>query len=376
MNALVQNRSDFLDRIRVLLTALVILHHTAIMYGADGGWYLRYKASGVASALPLTLFCAINQSFFMGMFFLLAGYFSTRSLAHKGAWQFILDRLLRLGLPTLFFGFILGPLTIALAEAGPDQSWRALWWYLVTHLSFNIGPLWFAYALLIFSVIFVALRSLFPNFSWRVSGAVLQHRWIALFAVVWGLAAFILRLCVPTGQEIFKLQLGYFASYLLLFFFGCAAAQERVLEKIEKAVALPWGCISLLTIPSLFIYAILAGALRGVPFHTNGGWSMPAFAYAMWEPFVACGIMLLLLWHFRVASHVSSAWRAVAPLCYAAFIIHAPVVVALGVALKPLQQELGASSLLMFGITGLASVLLSFALAAVALKLPILKRIL
>ncbi|MCY1373061.1 hypothetical protein D9M69_603110 [compost metagenome] len=62
------------------LTVLVISHHTAITYGGSGSWFYREVTdSGRPSSFLLTLFCAVNQSFFMGMFFLLAGYFTPAS---------------------------------------------------------------------------------------------------------------------------------------------------------------------------------------------------------------------------------------------------------------------------------------------------------
>lgn len=371
-NLMQTSRTDFLDRIRVLLTALVILHHTAIMYGAEGGWFLQYKASDQASGLLMTLFCAVNQAFFMGMFFLLAGYFSTRSFESKGARQFLTDRLLRLGVPVLVFGFVLGPFTNALAETPAGESVWSFWWQLMARGSFNIGPLWFAYALLFFSVAYMVLRLLLPQLRWHLSPAVMKHASAAFFLLVWGIAAFVLRLWVPTGQERGLLQIGYFASYILLFFFGCAAGHGRLLENIDRKLALPWGWISLLTIPSLFVYAILSGALKGATFHVNGGWTMPAFAYAMWEPFVAGGIMLMLLWRFRVSVKPWAFWKKLTPLCYAAFIVHAPVVVGLGVLLQAWKDY----SLGLFFLVGSASVILSFAVAALLVKLPGAKKIL
>jgi hypothetical protein len=66
-------RTYFIDRLRVVLTVLVILHHTAITYGGSGGWFYREVHDGsTPTSLLLTVFCAVNQSFFMGMLFLLA----------------------------------------------------------------------------------------------------------------------------------------------------------------------------------------------------------------------------------------------------------------------------------------------------------------
>lgn len=111
------HRNAGLDALRACLTLLVVFHHCAITYGALGGWYYHEVAAGpsVESAL-LTLFCAINQAFFMGLFFFLAGYYTPHSLDRKGAPRFLADRFLRLGLPLLVYGFLIGPATIALAR--------------------------------------------------------------------------------------------------------------------------------------------------------------------------------------------------------------------------------------------------------------------
>lgn len=51
------------DALRGCLTLLVVLHHTAITYGAIGGWYVheRMPDRSLASAL-LVFFCTVNQA--------------------------------------------------------------------------------------------------------------------------------------------------------------------------------------------------------------------------------------------------------------------------------------------------------------------------
>ena len=54
-------RDLYIDRLRSVMTVMVILHHTAITYGAPGGWYWNeLKPSGAPSSLLLTLFVATN----------------------------------------------------------------------------------------------------------------------------------------------------------------------------------------------------------------------------------------------------------------------------------------------------------------------------
>ena len=48
------------------------------------------------STILITLFLAINQSFFMGFFFMISSYFNPGSVDRKGSTAFLVDRLKRL----------------------------------------------------------------------------------------------------------------------------------------------------------------------------------------------------------------------------------------------------------------------------------------
>jgi hypothetical protein len=194
-------RTDFIDRLRVVLTVLVILHHTAITYGGSGGWFYReVRDPSTPSSMLLTVFCAVNQSFFMGTFFLLAGYFTPASLARKGVSAFVGDRLVRLGLPLLVFGFVLGPLTVALAGVPAGRGVADAWVELLTGGTFVIGPLWFAWALPIFSLAFVGWRLVRPEPAPDPARAMPSSAvWLAA-AIAVGAAALALRQFVPSGR--------------------------------------------------------------------------------------------------------------------------------------------------------------------------------
>jgi len=99
----------YIDNIRLVLTILVILHHLCVTYGAPGGWYYNEPASNTGVLVPLTVFVSLNQSFFMGFFFLLAAFFTYSSYHRKGAGPFMTDRLVRLGVPLIFYSFVLSP---------------------------------------------------------------------------------------------------------------------------------------------------------------------------------------------------------------------------------------------------------------------------
>ena len=64
----------YLDKLRVFLTCLVIFHHTAVAFGASGGWY--YKSSDLWSGWSqglMSLVMGIYQPYFMALFFFRRG---------------------------------------------------------------------------------------------------------------------------------------------------------------------------------------------------------------------------------------------------------------------------------------------------------------
>jgi len=84
-----RNRLFYLDNLRIYLIILVILHHAALAYGYIEAWPVRDPAIDATSPIFLDIFNLINQTYFMSAFFLLAGYFTPRSLERKGFKRFI-----------------------------------------------------------------------------------------------------------------------------------------------------------------------------------------------------------------------------------------------------------------------------------------------
>ena len=361
-------RNTGIDLVRVLMTMLVILHHTAIVYGGSGGWFWRQEPN--ASNPLLVMFNAVNQSYFMGLFFLLAGYYTPASFDRKGAGRYLADRWIRLGIPLLAFFFVLFPLTVALADAtgGADLLWR--WGQGIVGGTHGPGPLWFALALLIFAHAYALLRwaGAFPA-GGRTAAALPRPQTFLLAMIGIGLVAFAVRLVIPVGHEVLWLQLGYFPGYILLFLAGIAAAPHRLLERIALRTALPWLAVAVLAIATLPVVIVLHGAAGGF----EGGWNGNALYYALWEPFVATGVILTLFaWATTPARRSGAVGRWFAANAFGAFIVHPPVVVALSrwVATMP------AAPLVKFVGVSAAACLGAFAVAAVLRAIPGVRRVL
>ena len=360
-------RSDYLDRLRVVLTALVILHHTAITYGASGGWFYRELAPGPSlSSQLLTLFCAVNQAYFMGFFFLLAGRFTPTSLKDKGPGDFLKNRLLRMGIPLLVFGLVLGPLTVAIATAAQSGSPG-------TAARWVIGPLWFAWALLLLSLGYVVWHALRDQADTPPPAMRLSLGSWALSAIFVGLTAWLIRQWVPVGESVLGLQLGYFASYVFLFALGCTAADRGGFEQLNWGLVRPWLVVSLLAIPLLPLLLVLAERWSPGTQNVNGGWNASSLIYAAWEPWLAWGVIAaLLVWFRERFNRPHPHWSRWSREAYGAFVLHAPITVAVAVAVAGWS----APALLKFVLVGSASIVLSFGAARALRYWPPAQRLL
>jgi peptidoglycan/LPS O-acetylase OafA/YrhL len=372
-----RSRELYIDRLRSVMTAFVILHHTAITYGAPGGWYYNeLKPSGTVSSLLLTLFVATNQAYFMGFFFLLAGYFTPPSLERKGYARFLGDRFLRLGLPLLAFMFILGPATSALIAAYEGKGFWPTIEYLWNHAIFGNGPLWFAQALLMFTIGYCAWRAVAGaplNQVKRTATPLPSGRWWLVSAIAVGAAAFAIRQVVPTGVNIIGLQLGYFASYTFLFVLGIAAWRHDWLRQLEWRQARAWIIGLIFTWPLLPLGIFVARVLNG-PGKSNfsGGLSWTAILYAMWEPLVAWSLIAAWLLLFRSRMNYPSAvWSWLNRRAYAVYIIHPPILVGISLLLHPWI----APALVKFCVTGALSCIACWLLADPLVRLPGLRRV-
>ena len=149
------DRLYFVDNLRTWLITVVVLHHLAIVYGTGYiFYYVEPSYNDPLAFIVLAIFTAVNQAYFMGLLFLISGYFTPGSLYRKGARRFVKDRLIRLGIPLAVFFFVLGPLAALGLYAMPTSLTHftaPLSWQDYPKL-IGIGPMWFVAMLLIFDI--------------------------------------------------------------------------------------------------------------------------------------------------------------------------------------------------------------------------------
>jgi hypothetical protein len=342
-------RLAWVDNLRWLVIVMVVVIHVCATYSGIGSWYYHEPAPlDVASLLVFFAYESFSQAFFMGFLFLLAGAFVPGAYDRKGAGRFIMDRLFRLGGPTLVFMFILHPLTECIKGQflkPPVRVADILAFYkgYVSNLEFfrESGPLWFALALLVFCLVYAGLRRLAEALGVRKAA---QHRAAkkvthGLVAALIGLmaaASFLVRLVQPFGTSFYNMQLCFFPQYVLLFLIGLWSARSNFLASVPCRFGMAWFRLALAVgIPAWAALLGLGGALSGNEASLLGGLHWQAAGYALWEAFFCVGICLGLIVLYRERANVRSRLTGfLADNNFGVYVFHTPIVVAASLALR------------------------------------------
>jgi len=378
-----QVRFAFIDNVRILLVVLVILHHLAITYGAEGPWNYREGQADMVTSTMLTLFVAINEAFFMGFYFLIAAYFAPRSLERKGAGQFVRDRFLRLGVPLAFQLLIVGPLVsygVGITVWGYDgPMWAYIRDYWQRYEVLDVGPLWFVEALLIFSVVYALWWRLVGRPApWvKSDGPVPANLAIAIFALAVGLITFVVRIWLPVGWSFapLGLQFPHFPQYIALFIVGVIAYRRGWLSVISEDASRDklWGWVVVFLILLAPVLFVAGGALEGSTADFRGGLHWQALAYALWEQFLCVGMVIsLLIWFRRRYDRQGKLAREMSASAYAVYIFHASILVLVAVGLRSIELY----PLLKFALAALLCLPLCFVVGGLVRRFPLAHRIL
>ena len=141
-------RNAGLDRARTFLTLVVLIHHAVIPYTYFGH-------TDPKSFIGFDMIVLATDSFFMAMFFLLSGLFVWPGLSRKGPPHYLLDRLIRLGVPFAICAFTVIPVAyyaISLRQH-PEVGFAEFWWTTITVGPWPSGPIWFLWVLFGFDIL-------------------------------------------------------------------------------------------------------------------------------------------------------------------------------------------------------------------------------
>jgi peptidoglycan/LPS O-acetylase OafA/YrhL len=343
------NRIFYLDTLRIVLTILVIVHHIGQAYGPTGGYWPVQEATRAAILGP---FFTVNRSFFMSLFFMISGYFMVSGYERNGFAGFLRNRLVRLGVPVLFFAALMIPARIFLLGEHITR-WDDY---------FNAGHLWYLEHVLLFSAVYAVGRKVrdwlrkdgpLPAGDTRRPAPGLAVTVAALLCVA--AACGIVRIWSPIDR--WTNLLGFFRAAfadvprdLTFFIFGAMAFRHGWFESYPTRRGMVWLAAGLLAAAAWYAWALIPHA----------GIDRQAFdvAYLVWEELVCFGMCIGLLVLFRQAANVQGPFaRVLAANQYSAYFWH-PILI---VGIQMVIASLPLGPLVKFIVVALVGVPLVFA---------------
>lgn len=377
------SRLGYVDNLRVLVIVLVVTMHVAIIYGG-----LAEETAGqqdLLSVVATLWFAAVVQAFAMFLMFAISGYLTPGSYDRKGPGVFLGDRLVRLGIPLVIYDGLINPFVVNASRVRPDGLGAALTSFLPNYTAsftgIGTGPVWFLVHLLIFSTAYVLVRRSGRRLPVQVvqpaadrsghSGARSSpvHQQILAFLAGLALVSFLVRGIVPIGwPNFFNIKAAYLPQYISAFTVGILAYRRGWIAHLTDSAGRTWlliGFVASLIFPALALlldYGMM-----------QGGLSVPALIFAVWETTVCVGLTvgLLALFRRRVDRQGPLA-RTLSANTYGAYLLHVLVIFLLGY----IFRGSGLYPLLAFVIVSLITVPACFLVGALTRKIPYADRVL
>jgi surface polysaccharide O-acyltransferase-like enzyme len=370
-------RLAFIDNIRWTMILLVLSMHAADTYSPFGSWYYTDRGdAGFGTILAFGLYQTFLQAFFMALLFFIAGYFAAPAFDRKGSARFSRDRLLRLGVPTLLYMLVIGPLTqYFLSRTWGGGGFGHQW---IVHLSdgewlSETGPMWFCAFLLALSLAYALLRQAWPGVAKPVGQPGSQT--VLAFIVGMALATFVVRIGVPETVSVLNMHPGDVPQYIMMFAAGVVAWRGRWLDELPQRLASRWAIGALLlSLPLLAVLIVAGGALDHDTTPYNGGVNPVSAGKSLWESLVCVGMSFALLALYRrYFDHQGRRTRFLSDNAFAVYLFHPPVLIALALLLHALAAPALVKALLLTAGAAVATFALS---ALVFRRIPGLSRIL
>jgi glucan biosynthesis protein C len=297
--------------------------------------------------------------------FFVAGYFSAAAYDRKGFSQFVRDRAVRLGLPTLLYMFVIGPLTQYFLSGTWGTGGFGHQW--LVHLEdgewlSETGPMWFCAALLLFSIIYGLVRLS----GWRESRIELHDDLrggaaIAIFIAVMAASTFLVRVVVRGDASVLNVHPGDFPQYVLMFAAGAFGYRSNWMAEIPDPACVRWAVRALaLAVPLFAALVLFGGGLQGDTAPYAGGFNPVSAGKCLWEALVCVGMGLLILAAYRRYFDAQGpVARWLSDNAFGVYLIHPPILIGSAILLHALPLNAIAKVLLLTAIAAIGSFMAS-----------------
>lgn len=385
MEASKRERYLYIDYLRLIVIGLVVMIHLACTYSNIGSWYYYEEGSlGLLSTFAFGIFQSFTQAYFMGFMFLLSGFFVPAAYDKKGFGKFIKDRVIRLGIPALIYMLIIHPFIgyVILADYYGVNKVLFFKEYLQKIITLDFlgdsGPLWFAFALLIFCIVYAFVRRFSKKEVENGENPFPDLKTIFILIGTMGSITFLIRIIQPIGTQIVNMQLCFFTQYIMLFVIGIRAYRYNWLEQINYSWGIKWLRAAFIAWPLILIGLFIGtGAVsKGIDGFNSamGGLHIASLIYSIGEAFIAIAMSIGLIALFKEKfNRPNRLFKTLSENAFTVYMFHAPIIIYLSFVLRNWNLP----PLIKFAVMCIIDLPTCFIIAHFILrKIPLLKKVL
>ncbi len=378
-NSDAKSRYLYIDNLRLAIIILVVMVHLAVTYSGIGDWYIMDAGEpDIVSLLFFGLFQSFTQAYFMGFLFLISGYFVAKSYDRKGCKRFLKDRFIRLGIPVLIYMLVIHPFIIYVLLGSRWENPGFLKYYTDYIASFDFlgssGPLWFAFALLVFNCFYALFRSITKTRSIDSEKALPGLRSASVVIVMIAVFTFLVRIVQPIDTSILNMQLCFFSQYIILFIVGIKAGRYDWFSKLPYKKGRTWLVSAF--VPGIIVWVVMllaGGALDDGLYLFKGGLRWQSALYSLWESFTSVAMAIGLIAVFKEKYNKQNALvKAMSDSSFTVYMFHAPIIIALSLILIPITLH----PVLKYILACIIGIPPTFLLCNYIRRIPVLKKIL
>lgn len=314
------NRIHWMDNLRTVIIALVVLYHVGGVYEAGNLWGWFWIVDDPSTITWVGIVGIVFDIFMMATLFFLSGYLAQASLKNKSAWEFVKGKFKRLMIPWAIAVFTLIPLykVIFLYSRGLPQEHWTTYFHITSANSQNW--LWFLPLLFVYDLLFLGLSKLnlkLPKISmtWAIVGATMIGLVTSFFIGSWlGFRSW-------TSTPLLDFENERVLMYFMTFLLGVLSYKQGIFTQEPKSKTLYIVASSVAWIPVTgHIFA------RLYPFFFPQGFELTPFYRLIWHAsfYLSLVVMIyVMVESFRLyITKTGSLWKTLNRNSYGVYIIH------------------------------------------------------
>ena len=347
-----KNRIQWMDNLRTIVIALVVLYHAGGVYETSGMWAGFWIVDDPDTWMASGIIGIMFDTFVMPTIFLISGYLTAASIKGKTEWGLIKSKAKRLLLPWILALVTLIPLykVIFLYSRGlPQENWTT--YFHITNPN-SQNWLWFLPLLFVFNLIYLGIDRLGINLKkinlvWGlIVGFLLSVGFSYLVGNIAGFRSWTLTPLLDFENE-------RLLAHFLFYLFGAAAYKQNLFAKLPEkktlyniANGVSWLPVTghiFLRIWPFFVSSFEVTPLYRILWFTSFHLSSIVMAYVMVESF-----------RFYL-NKTGKLWDVLNSNSYSVYIIHVVVIGIFGTLLLGVGMPGWAKYIILFILTSAGS---------------------